>query len=138
MLVNLLNSWLCLLTVTTRVILSGDLYCCLLPWCKALRTCCSGFPIATVLYTMNWQQIYAQNPSEMSTSKAGASNTQPACGPWDHFVQPAMLFGKFQGCQVPWKRCREIIEPKLNDTRCGFYSCRSIIDQILTLHQTFE
>jgi len=24
-----------------------DLYCCLLPQCEALRTCCSGFPIAT-------------------------------------------------------------------------------------------
>ena len=24
-----------------------DLYCCLLPWCEALRTCRSGFPIAT-------------------------------------------------------------------------------------------
>jgi len=25
-----------------------DLYCCLLPRCEALRTCCSGFPIATI------------------------------------------------------------------------------------------
>ena len=33
--------------VTTRVILSGEHYCCLLPQCEALRTCCSGFPIAT-------------------------------------------------------------------------------------------
>ena len=24
-----------------------DLYCCLLPWCEALRACRSGFPIAT-------------------------------------------------------------------------------------------
>jgi len=47
MLVNLVNSWLCLLTVTTRVILSGDLYCCLLPQCEALNICRSGFPIAT-------------------------------------------------------------------------------------------
>ena len=49
MLVNLVNSWLCLLTVTTRVISLGDLYCCLLPLCKALRTCRSGFPIATMM-----------------------------------------------------------------------------------------
>ena len=26
-----------------------DLYCCLLPRCEALRTCRSGFPIATTL-----------------------------------------------------------------------------------------
>jgi len=32
----------------TRVISSGDLYCCLLPRCEALRTCRSGFPIATL------------------------------------------------------------------------------------------
>jgi len=30
-----------------RVISSGDLCCCLLPQCEALRTCRSGFPIAT-------------------------------------------------------------------------------------------
>jgi len=48
MLVNLVNSWWCLLTVTTRVISSGDLYCCLLRRCEALRACRSGFPIATL------------------------------------------------------------------------------------------
>jgi len=30
------------------VISSGDLYCCLLPRCEALRTCRSGFLIATL------------------------------------------------------------------------------------------
>ena len=45
--VNLVNSWLYVLTVTTRVISSGDLYRCLLPQCEALRTCRSGFPITT-------------------------------------------------------------------------------------------
>jgi len=49
MLVNLVNSWLCLLTAMTRVISSGDLYCCLLPWCEALRACRFGFPIATIV-----------------------------------------------------------------------------------------
>ena len=32
-----------------REIVAHDLYCCLLPWCEALRICRSGFPIATVL-----------------------------------------------------------------------------------------
>jgi len=32
------------------VISSGDLYCCLLPQCEALRICRSGFPIATKLF----------------------------------------------------------------------------------------
>jgi len=32
-----------------RRILSSDLCCCLLPQCKALCTCCSGFPTATPL-----------------------------------------------------------------------------------------
>jgi len=35
-------------TSNNRVILSGDLYCCLLPQCEALRICRSGFPIATL------------------------------------------------------------------------------------------
>ena len=34
-------------TSNNRVISSGDLYCCLLPQCEALRTCRSRFPIAT-------------------------------------------------------------------------------------------
>jgi len=40
------------LNITTsirREIATHDLYCCLLPWCEALRTCRSGFPIATGL-----------------------------------------------------------------------------------------
>ena len=32
---------------TQRVIVACDHYCCLLPQCKALRTCRLGFPIAT-------------------------------------------------------------------------------------------
>jgi len=34
-------------TSNNRVIAASDLYCCLLPQCEALRTCRSGFPIAT-------------------------------------------------------------------------------------------
>ena len=36
------------LMVSKGVISSGELYCCLLPQCEALRICRSGFPIATV------------------------------------------------------------------------------------------
>jgi len=36
-------------TSNNRVISSGDLYCCLLPQCEALRTCRSNFPIAIPL-----------------------------------------------------------------------------------------
>ena len=34
-----------------------DLYCCLLPQCEALCTCCSGFPIATVIILLppDWE-----------------------------------------------------------------------------------
>ena len=41
------NCWY-LLIVPTSVISSGDLHCCLLPQCEALRICRSGFPIATI------------------------------------------------------------------------------------------
>jgi len=43
-------------TSNNKVISLGDLYCCLLPRCEALRTCRSGFPIATV--TTIWQHCY--------------------------------------------------------------------------------
>ena len=41
-------------TSNNRVISLGDLYCCLLPRCEALRTCRSGFLIATVKYNIFW------------------------------------------------------------------------------------
>jgi len=34
-----------------------DLYCCLLPWCEALRTYHSGFPIATVPIAKLWKYL---------------------------------------------------------------------------------
>ena len=36
-------------TSRNRMSTTCDLYCCLLPQCKTLRTCCSDFPIATKL-----------------------------------------------------------------------------------------
>ena len=68
MLVNLVNSWLCLRTVTTRVISSGDLYCCLLPRCEVLRICRSGLPIATLPFRAKrirvclWQNGFFWHP----------------------------------------------------------------------------
>ena len=58
-------------------------------------------------------------------------------------MRPAILFGTFQiinFCVVKCleKRCREIIEPKLNDTQSGFRLGRSTVDQIFTLQKTFE
>jgi len=39
-------------TSNNRVISLGDVYCCLLPQCEALHTCCWGVPIATVTKMM--------------------------------------------------------------------------------------
>ena len=50
-------------TSNNRVISTGDLYCCLLPRGEALRTCRSGFPIATVETV--WACI-PQRPSSIS------------------------------------------------------------------------
>jgi len=36
-------------TSNNKVIMTCELYCCLLPQCEALLTCRSGFPIATVV-----------------------------------------------------------------------------------------
>ena len=39
---------------------------------------------------------------------------------------------------VHWKRCCEILEPKLEDTQCGFLPDRSTADHIFILQQIFE
>jgi len=54
-----------------------------------------------------------------------------------------MLFGNFQIIDIYVgkyleKRCREIIEAKLNDTQYGFRPGRSTTDQIFTLKQIFK
>jgi len=41
-------------TSNNRVIMACELCCCLLPQCEALRTCRSGFPIATLLTHAVW------------------------------------------------------------------------------------
>ena len=46
---NIINHWsLCQTFNTVREIAAHELYCCLLPWCEALRTWHSRFPIATL------------------------------------------------------------------------------------------
>jgi len=54
------------------VISSGDLCCCLLPQCEALRTCRSGFPIAT-----KW---YCDQDVEVVPSSAFTQRTCDRCG----------------------------------------------------------
>ena len=58
-------------------------------------------------------------------------------------MRPAILFGNFLIINISIakcleKTCHEIIEPKLNDTRCGLRPGRSTTDQIFTLQQIFE
>ena len=36
------------------------------------------------------------------------------------------------------KKCREIVEPQLQDAQCGFRPARSTMDQIFALQQVFE
>jgi len=54
-----------------------------------------------------------------------------------------MLFGSYQIINIYVykcleKRCREIIESKLEDTQCGLRPGSSSKDQIFTLQQIFE
>jgi len=48
-------------TSNDRVIAACELYCCLLPQCAALRTCRSGFPIATVSYVKHCLKTYVRS-----------------------------------------------------------------------------
>jgi len=59
-------------TSNNRVISSCYLYCCLLPQCEALRTCRSGFPVAT-----KWR--YDQDV-EVVRSSAFTQRTCDRCG----------------------------------------------------------
>ena len=66
-------------TSNNRVMSSGELYCCLLPQCKALRTCRSGFPIATpskhLLVFVVWASCSC--PLLVPTRSSGAVVEQP-------------------------------------------------------------
>ena len=58
-------------------------------------------------------------------------------------MRSAMLFGIFQIFNIYVakcleKRCREINEPKLNDTQCNFHSAHSTTDKNVTLQQICE
>jgi len=54
-------------TDNNRVIAVCDLYCCLLPQCEALRTCLSGFPIATVFLKTCATRLFPTHTSYPST-----------------------------------------------------------------------
>jgi len=60
-------------TSNNKMISLGDLNCCLLSQCEALRTCCSGFPITTGLSSLPLDQF----------CQSGLSNGK---------ITPAMLF----------------------------------------------
>jgi len=67
------------------VISSGDLYCCLLPRCEALRTCRSGFPIATVpSFLAHGAALTYEEMHPFSKSK----NKWPQPANREHWYQP--------------------------------------------------
>jgi len=58
-------------------------------------------------------------------------------------VRPKMLFGNYQIFNIYVakcfeKRCREVNEPKLNDSQRGFHPGHSTTDPNFTLGQIFE
>ena len=80
--------------------------------------------------------------SEYCTGRGSKAGSQTR-GPRGRLVRPAMLFGNFEMFNIYVakcleKRCREINEPKLNYTRCGFHLGHSTTDQNFTLQQIFE
>ena len=98
MLVNLVNSWLCLRKVMTRVISSGDLYCCLLPRCEALRTCRSGFPLAKIFLYLCWITTIFQANILCQTNKCHHGGPHGAEGPEQLPLLPPHLIR-------PWCQC---------------------------------
>jgi len=108
------------------------------------QSCCMVIPCRSLFHWRpdtkhfrdNWMNVCLKQGSQTRDQRA-------ACGPRGPFVRPAMLFGNFETITFTFsnaltKRCREIIESKLNDTQCGFRPGRSITDKIFTLQQIFE
>ena len=58
-------------TSNNRVFAACDLYCCLQPQCEALRTCRTGFPIATSWTTIRPKESAWQNALLRNQSKNG-------------------------------------------------------------------
>jgi len=82
-------------------------------------------------------RVYVKSPCKADSSSAGSQTRGPqaACGPRGRFVRPAMRLGNLQIINIYIakcleKRCREIIESKLNDTQCVFCPGRSNTDHI--------
>jgi len=82
-----------------REIAMHDLYCCLLPRCEALRTCCWGFPIASVASSI------AKLPDDAFVSGAMAD----ACC----MVNLVCLFMKLHLLALLWDDCLDLL-------RCAF------------------
>jgi len=75
MLVNLVNSWFYWLLVTTRVISSAYLWCCLIPPSESLRACRSRSQIAT---TVQKNSIFPAFVLHASRRSVGKHETRPA------------------------------------------------------------
>jgi len=107
-------------TSNNRVIMACELHCCLLPQCEALRTCRSGFPIATLL---TWFNIFPFGYFEQKhLVKTFKSNKQSRpliqiCNTrfvqysyiWQEWITVAILafFSEFSGClfNIAWYCC---------------------------------
>jgi len=65
-----------------REIATHDLYCCLLPQCEAMRTCRSGFPIATILKIFVYFAQFVT--AKGMNSKQGCGAGTQILGSWAH------------------------------------------------------
>jgi len=70
-----------------RVIAAHDLYWCLLPQCKCLRTCRSGFPIATIL-----KALKLSGGQFLHLSFQG--DDSPLCFPINHAIGQGIILCK--------------------------------------------
>ena len=87
-----------------REIAAHDLYCCLLPQCEALRTCRSGFPIATqpsavqnLLSTWTYRSVLIVTDRSMSSSKQN--------GPMMQCLEMATQAVHFTECNGLCRQC---------------------------------
>ena len=134
-------------TSNNRVILSGNLYCCLLPRCEALCTSRSGFPIATGQHLS--KRKTTRNARNLGAMLFGPPSYTYACGwptwslqatwcPWAPRWWPLifrvfstyhLVWSKFKKSwymyirQKNWLKCTDCAElRKITITNCVIYS----------------
>jgi len=121
-------------TSNNGVISSGDLYCCLLPRCEALRICRSGFPIATISCDLQSRAAYTLFRCFIERYRSVWFNYRPASH--STFSGPRKHSGKICKCAIGWKVC-EVTFVSLNCLRWIKCICTRTMNRTFSVYHFY-